>query len=775
MKLIAFRIQNFRSVIDSGLNFLSGDNISVLIGQNESGKTSILEGIYSFYTGDITDDMLRSDLSMPVVTCLFSLDKKEDDVQQFFLGLPSEVAEVVKNEMQLELTRFWNPDKTSYIRLGGEKLDKVYEQHITRFKLELEEIRIAAEAILREEREMGARLISLKKELDKERKKQEQLAKRINDLQMSAGKANDNARKEKINVELDRSAMEKSQLMLHISTIEKQLNEFQPQHKQLSEKSFYARTFTETIEKFENARKQMGLASDSWKQLKNKLALTTLPRELKELLPKVDQAQAKISSLQPPLTMARQELVYSTKLLRNIIMGMPTDQARAESARDTTILMELGTPEEAAYHCMKMLPNFEFFEDFSSLLPNRIDLEDLLMENTHAEGYKAVRNLLIIAGVDASFFGQQNNRILKQKIENLNGELSVNFQDYWSQNVGRNNKIRIQFELEHYDITHPEKKGKPYLEFWIKDERERLYPKQRSRGVRWFLSFYLEVKATAKTSKARRIMLIDEPGLSLHARAQEDVLKVFEDLKDELMIIYSTHSPHLIDTNKIYRILAVQRAIEEDEASESIVIDAKSLARASADTLSPIYSLMGSRVTDHEFIQKKNNIIVENIAEYYYMNAFFRLLDVAEQVAFLPANGPAGVPVLANLLMGWKLDFIVLSNDNDEGNIIRNELKINLCGNDDHLASRKLLSVENNRCVVDLFTTIDFKNHILQKRTGITETNSEYISLNDLSGTMLAMDFYNRVAERKVKWTDLDEETQNQVSDLVKRIMVNLK
>ena len=126
--------------------------------------------------------------------------------------------------------------------------------------------------------------------------------------------------------------------------------------------------------------------------------------------------------------------------------------------------------------------------------------------------------------MEYSFFQQPSSRILKQKIENLNGELTLNFQDFWRQNVGKNNKIKINFELSHYDHTNPEKSGKPFIEFWIKDEQERLYPKQRSRGVRWFLSFFLELKATAMDkSKQNKVLLIDEPGVSLHARAQEDV------------------------------------------------------------------------------------------------------------------------------------------------------------------------------------------------------------------------------------------------------------
>ena len=103
------------------------------------------------------------------------------------------------------------------------------------------------------------------------------------------------------------------------------------------------------------------------------------------------------------------------------------------------------------------------------------------------------------------------------------------------------------------------KSGKPYLEFWIKDEGERLYPKQRSRGVRWFLSFYMELKASACENSKPLVLLVDEPGVSLHARAQEDVLKVFEDISQKIQVIYTTHSPHLVEINKLHRVLAVQR------------------------------------------------------------------------------------------------------------------------------------------------------------------------------------------------------------------------
>jgi predicted ATP-dependent endonuclease of OLD family len=74
----------------------------------------------------------------------------------------------------------------------------------------------------------------------------------------------------------------------------------------------------------------------------------------------------------------------------------------------------------------------------------------------------------------------------------------------------------------------------------------------------------MELKASASNNKKQLVLLVDEPGVSLHARAQEDVLKVFDDIKDRIQVIYTTHSPHLVEINRLHR-LAVQRMIRQHE------------------------------------------------------------------------------------------------------------------------------------------------------------------------------------------------------------------
>ena len=76
----------------------------------------------------------------------------------------------------------------------------------------------------------------------------------------------------------------------------------------------------------------------------------------------------------------------------------------------------------------------------------------------------------------------------------------------------------------------------------------------RSKGLIWFLSFWMELEAGREDGGL--IILADEPGLYLHIKAQADILEVFEKLSTEggHQILYSTHSPNLIKTERLERI-----------------------------------------------------------------------------------------------------------------------------------------------------------------------------------------------------------------------------
>jgi predicted ATP-dependent endonuclease of OLD family len=762
-----FRIKNYRSIIDTGWHDLSSDNITALIGQNESGKTSILESLNSFYTGIITEDILRSDLSLPVVSCSFSINRKELDSIYVEKKIPEKVLELIRSSGQITITRTWNEDKSSYLSFGDEEVAGYFKALEEKDKNQGKRTVDDLHRVIKEAEKAEEELSQITAERDDTQKELQGLTPKLKAAKRSAEKNGDkDAHNQFQKLLLQEERLKKRH--------EKKTAAFEARSKkaaELNEKSRYAQLCLETLEAHEQARSRWENAYHELTKLQNYIESLHTEKEIKGMKGKLDLANATFLEQDTKLEKAAAKAGFSLAVTARIIKGVDPSEAEDLVEGEEKKKKSYFSESELAEESFKHIPVFEMFEDFSSLLPNRIDLEDIFANNTGVEGFKAARNFLIVSGLKAAFFEERSSRILKQKIEKLNNEITLNFQDYWRQSLGRNNKIKIHFELEHYDFSHPEKMGRPYLEFWIKDAQERLYPKQRSRGVRWFLSFYLELKANAIENRERyRVFLIDEPGLSLHARAQEDVLKVFEDIKEDIQIVYSTHSPHLVNLDKLFRILAVQRAIEDDMRSETLIYNPKSLNEASADTLSPIYTLMGTKMSDHQFVKKQNNVIVEDTPTYYFVNTLLELADFGKEIYLLPATDVGNVPTLVNLLMGWKIDFIVLLDDDPDGNRVRKNLRSNLYNNNNDLASRKLIRMDGFSGIEDLFSTIDFKNFILHRRVGITESNSEYIALNDLSRAKLASNFVLHVHSNNVKLEDFDEETRENINQLLKAL-----
>jgi len=587
MKLQAFRIKNFRSIKDTKWQNFSPDNITGLIGQNEAGKTAILEGLYSFSTAEISEDVLRSDGTMPEVSCSFHVTWNE--IKELFKGkiLPKGLAKFINEKKRLNLKRVWSKaDSKSELILEENELSTLFEP-----------------------------------------------------------------------IKDDESSEE---------TINEQNSE------------------TESTEQ-------------------------------------------------------------------------PT-----EKPKEVTI-------EEFINTIFNKTPEFELFEDFASLLPDTIDLEDLQNKNEKIEGYKGAVNLLTIAGLDLNSL-QGSNRIVENQIIRLNKKVTTDFREFWRQKIGKTNKISIEFELKHHDNSQTEKAGKPYIAFWIKDGEEKLHPKQRSKGVRWFTSFYLQLKASSlDEAEDGQVFLIDEPGGSLHARAQEDVLKVFEDISNKVQIIYTTHSPYLIKLETIYRLLAVQRANEDDDKSETLIFDMHKLGSASSDTLSPIYTLMGADFSHQKEIKRTNNIILEEISAYYYFLSFWKLVNSKKEVHFLPATGTSNIPQLANLFLGWGLDFGVVVDDDSSGRNIYNLLKHDMFLDDDDKAKQKIMKIKGCSGIEDLFDSNDFKKYILEDlKLSFKQKNSEY--MKEKPKAILALKFMLKVKDDKIKINNFSKKTQDNIKGIIKTI-----
>lgn len=194
-------------------------------------------------------------------------------------------------------------------------------------------------------------------------------------------------------------------------------------------------------------------------------------------------------------------------------------------------------------------------------------------------------------------------------------------------------------------------------------------PSDRSEGFRWFLSFYLSYVSSPDLLR-NSILLLDEPGLHLHASAQKDLLKQFEQAAQSNQIIYTTHSPFMINKNYPDRI----RGVLKDEHPQGTSIDNKPYRASKGGSYEPIRTAIGITLGNSLFIGGRN-LIVEGVSDQIILAAFSRYLARKDERPFIdlqeicisPAGGAANVPYFAYLCKTEEMNPVVLLDSDKEG------------------------------------------------------------------------------------------------------------
>lgn len=191
----------------------------------------------------------------------------------------------------------------------------------------------------------------------------------------------------------------------------------------------------------------------------------------------------------------------------------------------------------------------------------------------------------------------------------------------------------------------------------------------RSEGFRWFLSFCLAYGSPIDSTHSS-ILLLDDSGLHLHASAQKDLLEVFESVADSCQIIYTTHSPFMINKNYPERI----RSVLKKGRPEGTTVDNKAYRPTRGGYYEPIRASIGLTLGNSLFIGG-NNLIVEGIADQILLTAFSRhLLREGNQpfinlqdICITPAGGADNVPYFTYLCHIENMTSVVLLDNDREG------------------------------------------------------------------------------------------------------------
>lgn len=255
----------------------------------------------------------------------------------------------------------------------------------------------------------------------------------------------------------------------------------------------------------------------------------------------------------------------------------------------------------------------------------------------------------------------KNTTELKNKLEGAGNYLTGRIVKYWSQNQ----HIQMRFDVRDARPEDPEgmQKGiNVWGEVYDTVHWATTPLRARSRGFVWFFSF-LAWYEDIKRQKQNVILLLDEPGLSLHGRAQADLLRYFETELSGHQLLYTTHSPFMIDPRRFERVRIVQDlGIDAKEALPKEEDGTKVLANVfdgTDDSLFPLQGALGYEIQQTLFIGP-NSLVVEGIADMLFLRTLSAELEregrqgLSDEWVITPVGGSGKVPTFVALLAPQK-------------------------------------------------------------------------------------------------------------------------
>jgi len=556
-QLIQFRVTQFRSITDSG--WIDTDEVTALIGTNESGKTNLLTALWKLKPAKGGSINLIEDLPRKLYHKLRNAKPMETFVSADF-RLDDHTVEDISTVAEC------TPDEVRTVRVSrsfDEKVIAEFPNENTNPKVERNQIvdiletlsdEIAAATELRGERglknDIGAGIEALRKDIPTEQ-------------QLEC---------DKVTVLLDGLRSLRPPKPMKTSTL--------------------VAALTRSIS-----------------------TLTAAITALKRTPPSQNQEARSIAwEAVPPFVYYSQYGNLDSEIyLPHVIDNLGRD--------------DLGAKDEARVRTLKVL--FEFVQ----LSPQEIS--ELGQEAIPPENNPSPEQL------EESAQRKKEREIL---LQSASTDLTARFREWWKQG---NYQFRFQADGNHFRI-------------WVSDDRrpEPIELEGRSSGLQWFFSFYLVFLVEAEDSHEDAILLLDEPGLSLHPVSQQDLSDFFRSLATKNQLLYTTHSPFMIDPDRLDRVKAV---FTTESGASAVSGDLRASAKQKKDdrdnSIYPVHAALGLSASD-ALLQGCQVVIVEGSSDQLYLSTVKTLLVASghlkpsRELVFVPAGGVKGVKAIAAILSG---------------------------------------------------------------------------------------------------------------------------
>ena len=392
-----------------------------------------------------------------------------------------------------------------------------------------------------------------------------------------------------------------------------------------------------------------------------------------QLLPFISQKISQLRTLKPVDTVGEPTV---TEVINTISPKINEEWQKNIIKSELDLLNELKSSTESVNQIHKAqewvashLPKFVYFDRYD-VIDSAVHLPTFVQQmrtNTSAPRVRSTKALFQHVGLEVEKLSQldptQPNKAAEE-LKRLADERAIlmssasnvmtdRFSEWWEQR-----KHRFIYKVDG-----------PFFRVWVSDDLDpsEIELDQRSAGMQYFFSFYLVFLEEAKDAYNNSILLLDEAGLQLHGTAQQKIVKFLEKLSKENQLLYTTHSPFMIDGDHLERV----KVVYEDPADGTSKVSGDVWPR-DKDSLFPLQAALGYSIAQTLFYSKRQ-LVVEGITDYQILKAMNGLLSdskreaLREDAIIVPSGGVSKLMPLAAMLKGQDVEIRVLLDGDDPG------------------------------------------------------------------------------------------------------------
>jgi len=387
--------------------------------------------------------------------------------------------------------------------------------------------------------------------------------------------------------------------------------------------------------------------------------------------------------------------------------AIPIDEAQHGKARDWIVA------QMPVFMFLDEYPEIAGHQDIAAYL-KRVEKDDMDEADHNFE------KLCKVAGLDPEQLHEllsEDDQETRTQLANRAGSVvTTAIRKRWKD---RQLKVRFNLDAQHFDTLISDPNHVYDVEINL-DER--------SRGFQWFFAFYIVFAADTQGGDAENaILLLDEPGLFLHAKSQGDLLNHLED-DFANTIIFTTHSPFMVPTHKLDSVRTVSIA-------EDVGTTVSNDPTGDAKTLFPLQAALGYDLAQSLFVGP-HNLVVEGVTDFWIVSAVSEYLNdeskegLHRELTVTPAGGAQKIHYMVALLTSEALNVLVLFDEEKDARATRNDLvKGKLLREDNVVFTSSAFATPPIECdIEDLFDPATYE--ILVRESYAKELKGKTLTLN---------------------------------------------